>query len=74
MEAKIVGFKTGEKNGIRYVIMYFTYKSSFVTGLCAGSTLVSAAYADKLKLAARVCVGWDKVKGRNFLYIPKEAK
>lgn len=72
MEANIVGFRTGEKNGLRYVIMFFTYNCNSVTGKSCASALVSAAYADKLKSAKRVCVGFNRANSKPYLYIPKE--
>lgn len=72
MEANIIGFRTGEKNGIQYVIVFFTYSSKSVTGKACASALVSASYADMLKLADRVCCGFNRVTHKPYLYIPKE--
>lgn len=72
MEANIIGFRTGEKENIRYVIIFFTYSSKAVTGKACAYAFVSAAYADKLKLAKRVCCGFNRATRKPYLYIPKE--
>lgn len=73
MKVNLCGKSTVTKNGKQYVIIYFTYESSKVEGLAAGSVAVSAAVAEKLLAnEANIRRGWNNGTRREYLYLTKE--
>lgn len=73
MEVNLCGKSTVTKNGVQYVIIYFTYETPRVEGLAAGSVAVPAAVAEKLLAnEANIRRGWNNAARREYLYLTKE--